>query len=469
METKVGIGARWALALIALLLAWALRLHNAENVPLWTDEGWSAWAARGDTLSIVADDRHPPLYFLALSAWREVGGESRLSLRFLSLAAGLLTVAAAHRLGADVFGRRAALWAALALAALPVAVLYSQEVRHYGWLTLFAALSWLCLLRLLRRPGRGRLLAYALTTAALLYAQYFGAFVVIGQAITVLAGGRARWRWIVGAWLLAALLYLPWLWVVMERQWSYLLVGIGANFTTLRLPADLGRTLDLLVGAPFVIGAALVALAFRQRRWGRALWLGAVGAVGVMLLLGLALDYLGARLLVMLTPPLMILAGAGLARLRRAGWIVGLAWLALLVWGALRSDLQPRLPLDAAAAALAASFQPGDAVILELGWDDNAAAYEVGRVLPAGTPIVRMLAYMPRRPDDPPASFPPAFELIAPYQRVWVVQWLQAPHVLSYLETSADFALAHAADVDASAYGAQFGAPTIRVRLYARR
>ena len=55
-----------------LLIAAALRIVGASGYPVWTDEGWSIWASSNpaQVIGIVAADRHPPLYFAALSLWR---------------------------------------------------------------------------------------------------------------------------------------------------------------------------------------------------------------------------------------------------------------------------------------------------------------------------------------------------------------------------------------------------------------
>jgi hypothetical protein len=79
--------------LAILLLAATTRIVNAGHWPVWTDEGWSTWAASDHHLDVILDkvsqDRHPPLYFLSLSAWWTVAGNSRIALRFLSIASGI--------------------------------------------------------------------------------------------------------------------------------------------------------------------------------------------------------------------------------------------------------------------------------------------------------------------------------------------------------------------------------------------
>jgi 4-amino-4-deoxy-L-arabinose transferase-like glycosyltransferase len=463
----------------ALLVAAALRILGAGGFPLWTDEGWSAWATNdpAQVIGIVAADRHPPLYFAALSLWRQAAGDSRIVLRFLSIAAGMITVAAIYRLGADWFGRRAGVLAALLLAALPTAVYYAQEVRHYGWLSLFTALSWLVLLRYLRRPTRALWLVYVLCVAAMLYTLYFGVFTLAAQGATVLliAARRNRiarqWGGVFAAWAAAGVLYLPWLYVIVTEQASILGGGISGAPNTIS-PGNLW----LIVQSVFSTQAAIPLAGFVLGVWAIArrpslprigVLLGGAGLLVGMILLSLRFDLLGARTLVFLTPLLALVCGFGLSRLdaRLGAALLGI-WIVLTL--AFPVEIQPRLHSEVAAEALATVYQPGDAVILEAGWDDNAFAYEIAQALPDDAEIVRTQPWTNERTGGAPVV-PQIEPVLLAHERVWVVQWLQAPQVLPFLEGGGDgFHLAQTLDVSAGEYGARFFAPTIQVRLYTR-
>ena len=239
--------------LALLLFAAALRILGI-SYPVWTDEGWSIWASSDPTqvIGILAADRHPPLYFAALSLWRIPAGDTHLALRFLSIAAGLILVALVYRIGADVFGRPAGIFAVLLFAALPIAVYYAQEIRHYGWLALFSALSWLIFLRYLKRPTRSLWVAYVLSITAMLYTLYFAVFTLAVQGVIILTSPpnplSIKWRGeadrrttgsheagvrfrakiaLIGAWLSAAILYIPWLYVIVTQQAGILGSGIS--------------------------------------------------------------------------------------------------------------------------------------------------------------------------------------------------------------------------------------------------
>jgi uncharacterized membrane protein len=62
-----------------------------------------------------------------------------------------------YRLGRDTFGKKTGVAGALIFAALPLAVYYTQVVRHYGLLILLAALSASLFVRALRRPTPARI------------------------------------------------------------------------------------------------------------------------------------------------------------------------------------------------------------------------------------------------------------------------------------------------------------------------
>src|SRR5258706_10771151 len=225
--------------LIILLLAAATRIINVSQWPAWTDEGWSTYAASDHRIEVILDkvaqDRHPPLYFLSLSAWWSIAGDSRLALRLLSIMSGLLTVAVVYRIGVDWFGVRAGRYAALLLAILDVAIYYSQEIRHYGWLMLAVSLMTLFFLRYLRRPSRSLWIAYTLSVVFMFYSLYIGVLTLAVQVIIGLLWWRAPRREkliLAGAWAAAVILYAPWL-VAISKQASILAGGIDGYLTNL--------------------------------------------------------------------------------------------------------------------------------------------------------------------------------------------------------------------------------------------
>ncbi len=443
---------RWAVllpALLIVLLAAVTHILGSSGWPVWTDEGWTAWATAdpdpAGVVSILAADRHPPLYFVLQALWRALAGESRLALRALSIFSGILSTAALYRLGADTFGPRAGRFAAALFAALPVAVYFTQAARHYSLLVLLAILSTLLLRRAWRAPDLPHLAAYGLSAALLLYTHYQAVFLLGAHALILpLIPARARWR-LLGALILAGLAFTPWALVILTSQGvgEIARASTGATGTYTNTPANLlalggvlfGGQLALLGGA-FLLGAAPILT--ERRTPGRLLMLLVGGGLLLAMIAGnLLTGLLTDRTSVMLTPFLLAVAGAGLAGLPpRAGRVLTGAAIAVML--AAPGVIQPSLPLDAIAAALAADYSPGDLIVLETGWDDRASAYELALALPPGAQgeIIATLPWVDHIGEVQPALpfVQPALEGAA---RVWVVQWLQAPTVLPYLDDPA--------------------------------
>jgi mannosyltransferase len=177
----------WRTALAAVvLLAAALRVHGIDRESLWFDEGHSLQTARlspGDLVASLAEDVHPPLYFLVLSGSTRVFGESDAALRMPSAVLGTLAVLAFFLLGRRLAGTGAGLAAAFLSAVSPFHVAYSQEARPYALLLLLCVVSTHALARLVDDPRRaGRRVAYGALAAAVLYTHANGVFLLAAHA-----------------------------------------------------------------------------------------------------------------------------------------------------------------------------------------------------------------------------------------------------------------------------------------------
>lgn len=189
-EAEPSRPADWV-ALGAIVLAGlALRIFEAGRAPMWFDEIYTTWAARGGfakVLAIMARDVHPPLHTLLVSAWVSLGGESTAWLRTLSVLFGLATIVAVFLLARAAFGRRAGLVAAALLAFHPVHTYFSQESRVYALLWLELAVAWWFAWRWFdgrrARDGWG----YVVVATLALYTHYLSGLVLAFTA----AGGLA--------------------------------------------------------------------------------------------------------------------------------------------------------------------------------------------------------------------------------------------------------------------------------------
>ena len=163
-------------------------------------------------MDIVESDQEitPPLFFL-LAKITQGWGNPMDSLRLDTLVAGAAAIPLTYLLGARALDRRAAIVASCVMALSPFLISYSTEARPYILLMLLCLGSTLALVHALDRAGKVWWAVYALLSCAAMYTHYTGVFVLAAQAVWALVFFRDRWRWIVGANVVAAIGWAPWL------------------------------------------------------------------------------------------------------------------------------------------------------------------------------------------------------------------------------------------------------------------
>ncbi len=199
-----------------LVLAFGLRIIGLNALQLTGDEAWSVYLALKDLPDLTvatAMDSHPPLYYYLLHSWLSVVGVGELTSRFLSTFTGLLTVAVTYRLGRRLLGDGAGNVAALLAAISPFLVYFDRMPRNYSLPTFLATVSIYLVIRLLARPSRLLVCAYAVTMLGMIYTHYYGLFVFVIGFLAVAFGWRHSGKRLAGWTAVQAailLLFLPW-------------------------------------------------------------------------------------------------------------------------------------------------------------------------------------------------------------------------------------------------------------------
>lgn len=211
-----------AIAGVALVVAIGVVLRFWTRSALWLDEALTVDIAKLPLHKLHAalrQDGAPPLYYVLLHFWMKVFGDSDLGVRSLSGVISVITLPVAWLAG-RTYGRHSA-WGVLVLvASAPFAIYYGTESRMYSLVMLLTALGFLALIRAMRTPRPGNLIAVAVVIAALLYTQYWALYLVVSLAVWLLWQGRkgqpdptqrTNARWTFGALAVGCLCFVPWL------------------------------------------------------------------------------------------------------------------------------------------------------------------------------------------------------------------------------------------------------------------
>lgn len=342
-QRKKGKGTR-LLILVALLgLAFALRIYRLDAVPLRGDEAFSVryWAAApGHVLrTLAAKEPHPLGAFFSFWAWKNTAGSSEFAMRYFPLLGNLIGVAAAAALGQQLFrDRRIAIFAAALWAVHPFQIWHAQDARNYA---IWAGLSPLAMVLFLRALGSRRKRSwglYVLVETAALYIFFLESFMVVVQAVYLLALRPARpvLRRAAAAWGVLGLLLIPWFvqlgYLARSGYQGTTEQANAAKLITWFLPTlfagrDFRSPWDVIVPAAW--GLLIMGLLWRSSRkakpgakeqdvtgsapteWGRVGWLAAwaVLPAGLLLIVSTHMSVFNPRYLIAVTPALLLLTG----------------------------------------------------------------------------------------------------------------------------------------------------------------
>lgn len=271
------------IVLAAIAIGFVLRFLGLGSKSIWLDEGLSIRAAGLDWDTFISgsiERYHPPLFFLILRQVMKVG-TNQVLLRAPAALAGGVSVCLIYVLTRRVFDEATALSATWFAALSPLLIWYSQEIRGYSLLVMWALLSLFALAQLTLRRGWAWWLLFALATIGGLYTHYTFVLTLPVQIALVagLLASKNGTPWAIPAlladWAVTGLSFIPWLktpagsYFVSQLQSDRLYYN-ALTAGRLNLPADLDymklvRILALAGVVLIVLGAFLLYRLLRRR------------------------------------------------------------------------------------------------------------------------------------------------------------------------------------------------------------
>lgn len=320
------------LVVSALVAATAMRLWLGRDLPLWLDETWTAVIIRQPTWQAFWReawlDCNAPLYYVVMSGWQALAGESNWALRLPSVVfvtlAGLLP---AFWRPPDLSREEALTWAALLCLWWP-GLAISLDARAYGLLLFVSVAVTIAYARLLERPDLKHALVWCGLGSLAILTHYYAIYLLAVQGVLFMALRRRFDLWP------AALLYVPtfgWLAFHLPRLAEYARPDV-AWYEPVSLPAVAGYTAFLLGPgvAAFLFALAAVIVVGGLRRRPEPAMLFIVAASGLLALLlalavGMVRPSVTARYLVPMAPAILL----GLVLLVRRSQLASIALVGL--------------------------------------------------------------------------------------------------------------------------------------------
>lgn len=426
----------WATGVIVLCLgAFGLRAWGLGRAELTFDEVATVFIARRTPLEVLryvmgAIREHPPLYYVGMSLWFRVAGQTEFAVRYPSVLIGILLVAWGVRQGRRWLGKTGGWLNGALLALLPLSLWASRTGRMYSLVMLLALLTLDAWRGWAERPTWRRWGVFMGLTLAGALTHYLLALLWIVEGGMLLFAPRKtreiRWVWLAAAAAVAAAVAgLAWASPGMRLT----LISVLRSFPLrqIRLAQLKSLIIELylywLDPARFVI--VLVALALTLLGW---LWLwrkdrasgvllAAWGLLPIVVMNFVPVD-LNARYLIMILPAITLGLAAAITLTRP--WPLQLIVAGAILIGCPLNWGQVYQPLEGTFAAqtrfLNAAVCPGDAVVLNGPWPNLLFEYYP---LPAAMPKHLVPAAAPPG-FDAAVDVPRLESIVAGHPRLWV-------------------------------------------------
>jgi mannosyltransferase len=408
------VSAAWLypVALILLVPAGAaLRFAYLTSKPFWFDECFSVELARlrwGSFLRVIWwREANMGLYYGLLRAWLHFG-QSEFFIRSLSVVFAVATSPAIYWLARQLYDQRVAFFTAALFTVNAYNVRYSQEARSYTLFVLLATLSSGFFISWLRKPTRGNRVAYIVFSVLAVYSHFYALLLLAAQWLTLRLFGAPHHQEAKHSDP-ATLVHSPWKAIMVGvSPLLFFVAKTGAGpirwiqrpgwHELLNFWRDISGGHNWLL--PVMIAIATIASAasckkdLLKRNTGFATWRIQFLLIWLLfpIVLTLGLSFLRPvflpRFLIFCQPALIVLAAAGIARLRKI-WLIAPA-LAVLILLSLQGIFfvyghdydNQRDGSGEAVNFILNNSQPGDAILFHVA--EARVPYEFFRSLRAG-------------------------------------------------------------------------------------
>ncbi len=235
-------GEKWIFAAVVAIFV-AARVYRNAAVCLDGDEIFSVGVSQhswsGLTAAAGADSIHPPLFYYLLKLWMSIGNDSLFWVRLLPSLFSTLAILPTVLLAREFRLRPLELSGTLGIAAIhPFLIYYSQHVRMYTLLMLFALTSLWLFHRAIRSGARSSIAAryvpLTLVNVFMVYSHYYGWLVVGLECVYAMLWKRAHWKRAAVSAAVTFVAFCPWL--LVAGKYAYAKGGLASNLEWIQKP-----------------------------------------------------------------------------------------------------------------------------------------------------------------------------------------------------------------------------------------
>lgn len=210
--------------ILIIIFASVLYLLNINFSDIWIDEAFSKALVRHsfvDVAGLIKNDFHPPLYFFGLKIFVTIFGLTNFTIRLFSVLGMLATIVLGYVVGQRVFAKSGALYLSLLIISLPMFAEYSHEARMYTWSVFSVLGAFLYAVLFLKTKTRSDLLFLMIFSLMAAYTHYYALLAAFWANVFVLISlliNKNKNLKVYSIYsLVTALLYLPWLLVMLNQ------------------------------------------------------------------------------------------------------------------------------------------------------------------------------------------------------------------------------------------------------------
>lgn len=233
---------------ILVIINFCFKLIYISSNSIAGDEPFSIYYAQGSVFSIIqqlSTGNNPPLYEIILHFWIKIFGISEISVRFPSVLFSSFTAYYIYKIGIKNFSFSVAFIASILFTFSNFHIIFSHEARVYSLFALLTTVSMHIFLNVYKSATSiKQYLPLLVVNLLLIYAHYFGFFIIFIQSIFVVLIKEMRIKMLTKYFyylLGLILLYMPNIQVVVGR-----FVDASSNGTWLKAPSSIESLYNLL-------------------------------------------------------------------------------------------------------------------------------------------------------------------------------------------------------------------------------